>query len=54
MHAIQFQSVAQLRDDLEAFGFPVLPESAGSQTSASGAADVTDQADRARKFSPLL
>jgi putative hydrolase of the HAD superfamily len=54
MHAIQFQSVAQLRDDLGAFRFPVLPESAGSQTSDSGAANTTDQPDRSRKFSPLL
>ncbi len=54
MHAIQFQSVAQLRDDLEAFGFAVLPERAGSQTSDSGAANTTDQPDRVRKFSPLL
>jgi putative hydrolase of the HAD superfamily len=54
MHAIQFQSVAQLRDDLEAFGFPLLPESAGSQTSVSSAANATDQPDQVRKFSPLL
>jgi putative hydrolase of the HAD superfamily len=54
MHAIRFQSVAQLRDDLEAFGFPVLPESAGSQTSVTGAASVAEQPDRARKFTPFL
>jgi hypothetical protein len=54
MHAIQFQSVAQLKGDLEALGFPVLPEAAVSQTSDSGAANSSDQADRARKFSPLL
>jgi hypothetical protein len=54
MHAIQFQSVAQLKGDLEALGFPVLPEAAGSQTSDSSAASVADQPDRARKFSPLL
>jgi FMN phosphatase YigB (HAD superfamily) len=54
MHAIQFQSVAQLKNDLEAFGFPVLPEAAVSQTSVSGTASVADQPDRGRKFSPLL
>jgi putative hydrolase of the HAD superfamily len=54
MHAIQFQSVAQLRDDLEALGFAVLPESAASQTPVSSAANATDQPDRVRKFSPLL
>jgi putative hydrolase of the HAD superfamily len=54
MHAIQFQSVAQLKGDLEALGFPVLPEAAGSRTSDSGAANTSDQPDRARKFSPLL
>ena len=54
MHAIQFQSVAQLKGDLEALGFPVLPEAAESRTSDSGAANTSDQPDRARKFSPLL
>ena len=25
MHAIQFRSIAQLKDDLKALGFPILP-----------------------------
>jgi putative hydrolase of the HAD superfamily len=48
MHALQFESTAQLRDDLEALGFPILPSAEGSH---SGAAD---RADRVSKFSPLL
>ncbi len=54
MHAIQFQSVAQLKGDLEAFGFPVLPEAAVSQTQSPAQRALADRPDRARKFSPLL
>ncbi|HXM63131.1 MAG TPA: HAD family phosphatase [Terriglobales bacterium] len=54
MHAIQFQSIAQFRDDLEAFGFPILPTCVESATAVSGTASTADRPDRVSKFSPLL
>jgi putative hydrolase of the HAD superfamily len=44
IHAIQFRSIAQLKDDLEAVGFPILPTAAGS----------SDQSHPETKFSASL
>ena len=38
IHAIQFQSIAWLKEDLEALGFPILPAVAESSSAVSGAA----------------
>jgi putative hydrolase of the HAD superfamily len=38
IHAIQFRSIAQLKDDLEALRFPILPAVAESSSAVSGAA----------------
>lgn len=51
MHAIQFRSIAQLKDDLEEFGFPILPSETESPSAVSG---VAERPDRVSKFSPLL
>jgi putative hydrolase of the HAD superfamily len=51
MHAIQFRSITQLKHDLAALGFPVLPAGAESPSAISGA---SDRLDRASEFSPLL
>jgi putative hydrolase of the HAD superfamily len=50
IHAIQFRSTAQLRNELEALGFPVLP----SVSESSAAVDSSDQARQETKFSALL
>jgi len=50
IHAIQFRSTAQLRNELEALGFPVLP----SVSESSAAANSSDQAQQETKFSALL
>jgi putative hydrolase of the HAD superfamily len=54
MRAIQFLSISQLKDDLEALGFPLLP--AGEESPASGlrVESTADQPDRQSKFSVLL
>jgi putative hydrolase of the HAD superfamily len=52
MHAIQFSSIAQLKDDLEAMGFPILPAVVGS--ALAGVASSADRPHRETKFSPLL
>jgi HAD superfamily hydrolase (TIGR01509 family) len=51
MRAIQFLSISQLKDDLEARGFPLLP--AGEESPASGlrVESTADQSDRQSKFS---
>jgi putative hydrolase of the HAD superfamily len=54
MHAIQFRSMAGLKDELAGLGFPVLPADAESASAASDAAPAADRPDRERKFSPLL
>jgi putative hydrolase of the HAD superfamily len=54
MHAIQFLSISQLNDDLEALGFPLLPASDESVPSSSSAASTADRPDRQTKFSVLL
>ncbi len=46
MRALQFQSVAQLRAELAAFGFPILPAVARSDSEASGA--IANTASRPR------
>jgi len=38
IHAIQFRSIARLKDDLEALGFPITPAVAESSSAVSGAA----------------
>ncbi len=38
IHAIQFRSIARLKEDLEALGFPILPAVAESSSAVSGAA----------------
>lgn len=48
MRAIQFRSTAQLRDDLAALGFPVLP--AGAVSAASPAGDRSERAGQEIKF----
>jgi putative hydrolase of the HAD superfamily len=48
MQAIRFESTAQLRDDLEALGFPILPSGEESHSNAA------DRPDPVSKFSPLL
>jgi putative hydrolase of the HAD superfamily len=54
MRAVQFLSISQLKDDLEALGFPLLP--AGEEAPASGpkVATTDDQPVRQSKFSVLL
>ena len=54
MRAIQFQSISQLKDDLEALGFPLLPEGEDPPASESKVASADDQSDRQSKFSVLL
>jgi hypothetical protein len=49
IHAIQFRSTAQLRQDLEALGFPLLPSVAESPATVNS----SEQAQEA-KFSALL
>ncbi len=38
IRSIQFQSIAQIKEDLEALGFPILPELVESSSAVSGAA----------------
>jgi putative hydrolase of the HAD superfamily len=52
MHAIQFSSISQLKDDLEAMGFPILPTVA--ESALAGAASSSDRPHEETKFSPLL
>lgn len=52
IHAIQFSSIAQLKDDLEAMGFPILPPVA--ESALAGAASSADRLHQETKFSPLL
>jgi putative hydrolase of the HAD superfamily len=54
MHAIQFQSIAQFRDDLEAFGFPILPTRVESATAVPATASAGNRRDQASKFTPQL
>jgi putative hydrolase of the HAD superfamily len=54
MRAIQFLSISQLKDDLEALGFPLLPLSEESAPSSSSVASTADRPDRQTKFSVLL
>lgn len=54
MHAIQFRSVAELRQDLAALGFPILPEAKESSSQIAGAASPDDRPGKESKFSPLL
>src|SRR5882762_3377890 len=52
MHAIQFDSIAQLKEDLEAMGFPILPTVV--ESALAGAASSADRPHQETKFSPLL
>jgi len=52
IHAIQFDSIAQLKDDLEAMGFPILP--AVVESALAGVAGSADRPHQETKFSPLL
>lgn len=52
MHAIQFDSIAQLREDLEAMGFPILPPVV--ESALAGAVGSSDRPLEETKFSPLL
>ena len=54
MRAIQFLSIPQLKDDLEAMGFPLLPSGEELPASGSTVASADDQPDRQSKFSVLL
>src|SRR5260221_172751 len=49
MHAIQFSSIAQFKEDLETMGFPVLPAVVESALAGSAA-----RPHQETKFSPLL
>jgi putative hydrolase of the HAD superfamily len=49
IHAIQFRSIGQLKDDLTGLGFPALPTLVESP-----AASPADRPDQENKFSPLL
>jgi putative hydrolase of the HAD superfamily len=52
--AIQFRSISQLRDDLNALGFPILPVSAEPLPAAPGATSSADRPNQEVKFSALL
>jgi putative hydrolase of the HAD superfamily len=52
MHAIQFSSILQLKDDLEAMGFSILPTVV--ESALAGAASSSDRPHEETKFSPLL
>jgi putative hydrolase of the HAD superfamily len=52
MHAIQFDSIAQLKEDLEAKGFPILPVVVESDLAS--AVGSSDRPQQETKFSPLL
>jgi putative hydrolase of the HAD superfamily len=52
MHAIQFGSIAQFKDDLEAMGFPILPTVV--ESALAGAAGSAARPHQEIKFSPLL
>jgi len=54
MCAIQFLSISQLKDDLEALGIPLLPAGEESPASGSNVASAADRPDRQSKFSVLL
>jgi putative hydrolase of the HAD superfamily len=54
MRAIQFLSISQLKDDLEALGFPLLPAGEESPGSRSKVASADDEPDRQSQFSVLL
>src|ERR1700730_6579623 len=51
-HAIQFDSIAQLREDLEAMGFPILPPVV--ESALAGAVGSAARPHQETKFSPLL
>jgi putative hydrolase of the HAD superfamily len=53
MHAIEFRSISQMKHELEALGFPILPavESSSAERLAASSANRSDQEG---KFSPLL
>ena len=53
IRAIQFRSIARLRDDLEALGFPILPAGAESSSAVSGAASPSSRPGQEIKFSAL-
>jgi putative hydrolase of the HAD superfamily len=50
IHAIHFRSVAQLRYDLEALGFPVLPDDAETSAADSTSASPPEQPGQEIKF----
>ena len=52
MYAIQFGSITQLKDDLEAMGFPILPTVV--ESALAGAVGSSDRPHEETKFSPLL
>ncbi len=52
MNAIQFSSIAQFKEDLEAMGFPILPTVV--ESALAGAASSAARPHQATKFSPLL
>jgi putative hydrolase of the HAD superfamily len=52
--AIQFRSISQLRDDLNALRFPILPVSAEPLPAAPGATSSADRPNQEVKFSTLL
>jgi putative hydrolase of the HAD superfamily len=52
IHAIQFSSIAQLKDDLEAMGFPILPTVV--ESAVAGGASSAARPHQETKFSPLL
>jgi putative hydrolase of the HAD superfamily len=54
IHAIQFRSIARLKHDLEALGFPILPAGAESSSAVSGTASPAGRPGQESKFSPLL
>jgi putative hydrolase of the HAD superfamily len=53
IRAIQFRSIAQLRDDLETLGFPILPAAAESSSAVSGAASAGNRPGHEIKFPHL-
>ena len=52
MNAIQFSSIAQLKDDLEAMGFPILPTVV--ESALAGGANSAARQHQETKFPPLL
>jgi putative hydrolase of the HAD superfamily len=54
MHTIEFRSIGQMKHELEALGFPILPAGVDSCSTERPAATCSNRSDQEGKFSPLL